>query len=554
MADLYQELGIDGMASFQPVEPAPVFQPNYNTTESTLRSIIQDPNIPEADKGTAYQNIGPLLQSNAAAQANRDAILAARANDFAQLQNQGRDIASQFGIVSPTAAPMIPPQSQVAQVGDAVPSSPQGPMPAVPSLVAPEAPSMMPAPKMHLTNPNTPNPYMDLAKIQGQKGDFASGILNELAAKQDAVVAKEQERQKLVRDEFDKHRANMEAVQKEREAIANQNPAEYGSTWQKIGAAISMGLGAYAAAINRTPNYAAQVIDDAIKSNIAQQKIQLEKVGAKEGQLNNNLAFFRSRISDERAADAAAQASDLNKAKLQIEAFSENLRGDEAKANAKIMIQELEAKRQAAQMEALQRFAQIAKDQSEVLKNTAEAGSYSAGQPGAVGIIKSLPKDLQAEGYKELKASEDFEKTKQDVIGAYKEAMKIGPSGAFPSWLGGNKETYKSWKGKMAGAIIGKVPGIKSDKDFEEVIVPQLPGMLETGAAAQDKLKSFESWIEAQSPSTPLLTSIGYKGQSGSAGQSMQTREAPKDIVINGVLIPKGTKLQKVAGGWQPIQ
>ena len=75
--------------------------------------------------------------------------------------------------------------------------------------------------------------------------------------------------------------------------------------------------------------------------------------------------------------------------------------------------------------------------------------------------------------------------------------------------LGGTKAAYDAARAKLAAVLMSKVPGIRSDSDFRNIVDPILTGRLDSPEEKAAKEESFKTWLDAQAPSAPLLESVG---------------------------------------------
>jgi hypothetical protein len=124
-------------------------------------------------------------------------------------------------------------------------------------------------------------------------------------------------------------------------------------------------------------------------------------------------------------------------------------------------------------------------------------------------LMRAVPKDLQSEALKELKTKQEYDRFDSDMTKTYQELNTYGLSSKIPGVLGGEAPFYAAARAKISGAIIGKVPGIKSDSDFKNIVEPMLPSGADTAAQAEKKLQQFKGFIESARPANPILD--GYK-------------------------------------------
>lgn len=263
------------------------------------------------------------------------------------------------------------------------------------------------------------------------------------------------------------------------------------STGDKILAGIGLFLGAFGAQ-NGGGNKAAAIINDAINRDI-----KLQEAG-----IDNKAQLYKQHYAltkDAQAARASTRMAMLSNAQLKLQEIASRYQGPEMKARAQQLMAQLDAEKQNAQI------------------NLASALQKSATQQSAspeMTAIMNLPPTIQKTAIEELGKASEWNRLTEDVTSTYGNAMKMGASALIPSVVGGSKDQYQAMKGKISGAIVGKVPGIKSDSDFENIVAPMLPRPGESAKAAEEKLKNFEGFLRANAPATPILDSYKLRPKS----------------------------------------
>lgn len=120
----------------------------------------------------------------------------------------------------------------------------------------------------------------------------------------------------------------------------------HGVTASRVTAAIAVGLGAIGAALANTPNFALQIITNAIDKDIEAQKANLaNRAGGAEmqrGLYRDMLAEF----GDERQAEAATRAAMLQAAEMKIRAAAATAGGAQAAAHGEVMATGIELEAQ----------------------------------------------------------------------------------------------------------------------------------------------------------------------------------------------------------------
>lgn len=89
----------------------------------------------------------------------------------------------------------------------------------------------------------------------------------------------------------------------------------------RVLAAIAMSMGAYAATLGHSPNYAMQIINDAIERDVLAQKAQFEGADRRAKRTESVYARIREQFTDERDATAATHALLLKQAGMLAEKY-----------------------------------------------------------------------------------------------------------------------------------------------------------------------------------------------------------------------------------------
>jgi phosphopantetheinyl transferase (holo-ACP synthase) len=258
------------------------------------------------------------------------------------------------------------------------------------------------------------------------------------------------------------------------------------------------GIGLFLGAFGSNGNQAAKIIGNAIEQDINIQKANIDQ---KTKGVSSQRTLFNDMMDQYKDKDAAMNATRvalINNAQMKLNSIAGRYQGKEAKAKAMQLMGELEAQKNQAAM-AFQ--GNIAKQ-------------YQLQQLGGdptMQKIQMLPDDLRKRALDELTKAQEYGGFTNEVSKTYKNIMSTGAGGVLGSILGGDKEAYQSAKAFLSGAIVGKVPGIKSDSDFENIVVPMLPKPGETMAAATKKAALFDKFLISQKPGTPVLKSFNLE-------------------------------------------
>lgn len=144
----------------------------------------------------------------------------------------------------------------------------------------------------------------------------------------------------------------------------------------------------------------------------------------------------------------------------------------------------------------------LLKAQAELAMAKAEAAKKGGG----------LPISTQRAIEKEKKSIDEFDRGKKGILEAYDQAAKIGMiSGYSPSAFYGKREEHNALNATIASKILEVVPGIRSDKDYQNVIQRMLPQPYETNDSLLVKRSILENWLDSRKPSTPSSESAGVE-------------------------------------------
>lgn len=116
---------------------------------------------------------------------------------------------------------------------------------------------------------------------------------------------------------------------------------------RKIADSIAMALGAFGAALARTPNYAADQINKDIDRHIQKEEAEERRLGRSVDLQQNGIAFFRQKGLDAQAARLARRQSLLDQSKAQVEAITARSKSPEILANAQATMAAIDALAQA---------------------------------------------------------------------------------------------------------------------------------------------------------------------------------------------------------------
>lgn len=134
-----------------------------------------------------------------------------------------------------------------------------------------------------------------------------------------------------------------------------------------------------------------------------------------------------------------------------------------------------------------------------------------SGGAGAEGeLLQGIPPRLWDNAAREKKAIDEHNMASEDAIQNVREMAKISlAEGKTLGVFGGSSEKMENLKATVSAAVVGRVPGIRSDKDYENIVVPMLPKAGDPTNVANDRARIFEKWLAAQAPKTPILSNYG---------------------------------------------
>ena len=390
----------------------------------------------------------------------------------------------------------------------------QFPQPVVPQVQAPiqpmQAPMQAPSP---FSYGGMEESLLRSAGLQAQAGRGLMRAQQEAAQEEQNIYRTQkemleglQEKQNADLQDYEKKvvpaMSNLQALGQEIQGAKYEGFWAKKSTAQKIGGALAIGLGALGAGLTGGQNYAMQIIDKAVDDDYRNWQANID---AKNKSFLNQRQYIndlQNDFKDKQQLALAYKALAYDRANAQLNEIAAKRKELEALPNFQLLKANIQDNRNKTYLE-------LAKLKAETAKAEREAAPTAPGG-GVVQALQAVPKEFQSEAYKELKSVTEYNKVQEDVVNAFKDAENISLSAAVPGFLGGNSEAYDAWVAKIAGAIVGKVPGIKSDQDFRAIVKPMLPTWTDTNRVAELKKQNMIGFLRSQSPSAPILNSFGY--------------------------------------------
>lgn len=304
--------------------------------------------------------------------------------------------------------------------------------------------------------------------------------------------------QKVV-GEIDTAKAELNSALSELSGKKVIDPMEKWGTGKQIGAAIAMGLGAFAASYSGGKNHAAEIINNSIQRDIDMQEREMQRLGKNVDVKRNALAQAYNRLGDiAQAKDVVYQAA-LAGVSKDVESLAASAKSERVKANALALNSSLQGKRAEA----------VARTNETIVSSTTKQ----------VAMGGSASEKARAE--KERDEAMQFEAGKNAIMAAFESGQKQGKAGMVPSWMGGSKAEREASVAQVAGAIIGKMPGVRSDSDFRNIIAPQLPSPMDPPDTIEHKRKNLMEYIKSNAPAGWLKMHGGEKSAENNLKQQL---------------------------------
>ena len=319
------------------------------------------------------------------------------------------------------------------------------------------------------------------------------GIATQALAEENMLNYADVERERMIRQEkVEKERSKLVAAQEEYKNFQFKDFFE-GREGARVLAGISMGLGAIGASITKGPNYAMQIIENAISSDLALQKAKYEKLkGTAEAQQSLYGTLIKAGL-EEYQADLTAYNIRAKQGIEKIDAMKSQVTDQQAVAKLDALKAQLQQQIASKQMEATKGLEIKTVTETKPIalptaKDIATAGKeieeYAAKTP-----IKEAADAYQ--GFKEFKAAVAAGATPQAIA-----AFIAGPKGLGQGSYGPQFDQML----KSAGLVDRTVEGIteflaggKSDTLVKSIGNFLEARSIEAGTRAKDYLPEFEA-------------------------------------------------------------
>lgn len=332
-----------------------------------------------------------------------------------------------------------------------------------------------------ITDPAIKSAITGLAAKQAEaiKSQYEADIqTNEIRSQAYAVAA----------EEIQQKKSEYEASVNELKGRQVVDPQSKWGTLNKIGAAIAMGLGAYAAAYTGGKNYAVEIIDNAITRDIALQEQEIKKLGANVDEKKNALAFAYRKFGDIDQAKSAVQMAALINAKEDIMNTAKSVDNAQAVARKKTLINAMDAK--------------ILELQAQTQDKTIITTTSNVSEKPRVIPTKLTP----AEQNEALQ----YEEAKKSVLASFDNMSNLSRTErGVPQLVGGKRESFKAAQSSV-GAVLAEKLKQRSDADWNNIMLPMLPSVMDDAETLAFKRKQLETTLKGYAPAGW----IKYSGES----------------------------------------
>lgn len=160
------------------------------------------------------------------------------------------------------------------------------------------------------------------------------------------------------------------------------------------------------------------------------------------------------------------------------------------------------------------------------------ARAKTAGTGNTNDPLAKIPVQLRDNHLSQKNKQEQFDLNSKVLEGLIDEASSTTLyEGMAPQIMGG--KDYDATKAKIAAAIMGVVPGIRSDADFKNLIEPMIPKPGDIPETSKKKAADLKAWLVANRPKTTVGDTYGQgsgKPASGSDYDSMSYEELTRRI------------------------
>jgi hypothetical protein len=162
-----------------------------------------------------------------------------------------------------------------------------------------------------------------------------------------------------------------------------------------------------------------------------------------------------------------------------------------------------------------------------VVKPAAAAARPAGGNVSEKDFISD--KRFIATALKEKKALAEYEKSSQDALKSFREGGNYSfREGYIPSIevggkniTGGKRSEHNAYLAKIATQIINKVPGIRSDSDFQNLVKPMLPSPGDPKDVVEKKYQIFKNFLDSSKPDSTTYDMLPDEDKAKLEGKNM---------------------------------
>lgn len=343
-------------------------------------------------------------------------------------------------------------------------------------------------------------------QLEGRKArtDEMSERFDELYDQSIAREAKHQEKQQLLRDRQGKAEKAFEgeiaSLEKDLREFKIEPNRAFKNTWQSVGAAIAVAMGAFAQGLSggKVPNTALQIINDAVRRDIEAQKTEFEKQRGLLTTKNNVYGRMLRKHGDARRAESEAFAAGMS-------VVSQRLNQMRSKAQSQNQLAAIE---DAAHRAELEKVGHLESARNRAIQN----------ELSGLGLEVQLARQkLTTAGKKKDDKAAKLATMRRLMKGVEKSWLEVGPweSGAASilqvfgesgpdilGRLGTDVNDYRKrrlWVAKLLTQFTDG--GRPTDKDFS-IILSLFPSLVAPSEAGQTTIRNLASQLETMMTST----------------------------------------------------
>ena len=230
--------------------------------------------------------------------------------------------------------------------------------------------------------------------------------------------------------------------------------ADRGGFLGKIGAALAIGLGAYASATTGGPNYALDIINKAIDRDIDSQKQTLQSKREGVQQLRGTYSDMLNRFGDARMAEQATRAQQLSIVESKLQDQLGNVKGQEAQSKGQALLAQIQQQKATAIMD-------LEKSAQDKVTVTTQVQKDIVGKIAGKEDAKTVDRSIQQ--------NDRYEKDPQVVKARETLTLARGMDESIKSARAGNAEAANQLSYGLARFFSG--PGVLTDNDLKNASV-----------------------------------------------------------------------------------